>query len=252
MPGRRGADSPALDPEEVAVGILERQAAQAAARREGLSEGGHFPQLERPVGRIEVVDLERHGRGVLDPSPFPPAVEAERDALDVELHPAGLLVARRDAEDLLIPPRGPLGIADVEDDAFDRRQANSGRPRRRVLASHAPSSGLLDLEHDRGIADRDEVAVIQLARRDLLAVHEGPVVALEILEQELPRPLPDLAMAPRAVAVAGDRDVDLRAPSEDGHVVDQGDDLSGKSRRRAAYESQDRKSTRLKSSHLVI
>src|SRR6185295_5777390 len=93
----------------------------------------------------EIVDLERDGGGILHAAPFPSAVEAKGDALDVELHPPRLLVARGDAEDVLVPPGRPLGVADIEDDAFDRRQTDPGRPGRRILASHAPSSGYFSL-----------------------------------------------------------------------------------------------------------
>src|SRR5262245_21910696 len=99
------------------------------------------------------------------------------------------------------------------------------------LRAMPPPLRLLFLEQDGRIADRDQVPVRQrMVLGDLRPVDERAVVALKILDEELSRPLPDLAMAAGAVAVAGDGDVALGAAPQHGYFVDQGDDFPGQPR----------------------
>src|SRR6185436_13338016 len=84
---------------------------------------------------------------------------------------------------------------------------------------------LLELEQNGGIADRNQVAVVELMSGDFRSVDEGSVVALKVFEHVLPRPLADLAVLARAVVVARDGDVDLGAPPKNHDVINERDNL---------------------------
>src|SRR2546428_8795308 len=76
-----------FDPRLVAVRIAERQATNPGARRERLAQARHFPELERLVRGVEVLHLESERRLVLRRGALAAPVQAERDALRLELHP---------------------------------------------------------------------------------------------------------------------------------------------------------------------
>src|SRR5687768_522101 len=82
-----------------------------------------------------------------------------------------------------------------------------------------PPLWFVGVEHDGGVAHRDEVAVgKRMLLRDLRPVHERAVLALEVLDEELPGPLADLAVLPGRVVV-GQRHVGLGAAADDGDLL---------------------------------